>query len=356
MVHIDGRSGEGGGQVLRTALALSACLGRPFTITNIRANRRQPGLKAQHLAAVATVARISGASVAGASLGSRELRFTPGAIAAGSYEAAVGTAGATTLVAQAALMPLAHAPGPARLRIDGGTHVAWSPPFEHTAEVLLPVLAKLGYAVQARLERPGFYPRGGGRIEVTTGGGGARAAPARLALRRPPRERIAVRATALVSTLPRGIGERMLRTAAGLLAERRWTCEERLIEAQGPAGTYIFIFISAAPGAGAAEGECIAGGFTGLGEPGKPAERVAHEAAQEALRFLESDGSLDARLADQVLVPAILAGVELEFRTDRPTGHLRTNADTIARFLGGGVEIEAGGSVRIAPGRSHPEE
>jgi RNA 3'-terminal phosphate cyclase (ATP) len=361
MVHIDGREGEGGGQVLRTALALSACLERPFVITNIRANRTQPGLKAQHLAAVAAVARICQAKVEGAALGSRELHFTPGPLTPGEYEAAVGTAGATTLVAQAALLPLLHAPGPSRLRMSGGTHVAWSPPFEHTAGCLLPLLSMLGYSARAGLGRHGFYPRGGGRIEVATRGGGPAAPPARLVLQRPARAQICVRATALVCALPRTIAERMLMVATRLLAERGWACEERVVERSGPTGsvgTYLFIHVFhaadlAATGAPAAErpaveGGWIAGGFTGLGERGKPAERVAREAAAEALSFLESDASLDARLADQILVPAALAGVELDFRTERISNHLRTNAATLAHFLESRVEADAAGRVRVS--------
>jgi len=327
MIQIDGRKGEGGGQVLRTALALSACLNRPFRIAHIRAGRRQPGLKAQHLAAVSTVARISGAAVEGAELGSATLRFAPGALAAGEYEVAVGTAGATTLVAQAALLPLLHAPGPSRLRIDGGTHVAWSPPFEHTADLLLPLLASLGYPTRSRLERLGFYPRGGGRIEIATeggrgkglpGGAGRAVAPERLTLLRPPRAAIRVRVTALVSSLPRAIAERMVRTASALLADHGWNSEERVIEQQGPTGTYVFI-------------------------------SVAREAAQAALAFLASDASLDTHLADQILAPAALSGVELEFRTERISNHLRTNAEVAAHFLGPCVEIEASGRVRVAP-------
>ncbi len=350
MVTIDGRAGEGGGQVLRTALALSAALGIGFRITHIRENRRSPGLKAQHLTAVRAVAELCAASVAGDELGSRELRFEPGRPKPGRYRVQVGTAGATTLVAQAAVPPLLRAPAASQLDIEGGTHVAWAPPFDYVEGVLHPTLGLLGCRPRAHLDRLGFYPRGGGAIRVEIPADPGAPAGPRLFLKRPPVERIGVRLTAWVSSLPRHIGRRMLETGRSILGAGGWALQDELHEASGPAGAYMFIRVAPRdevdPPVEAAA--WIAGGFTGLGERGKPAERVAQEAARAAASFLAGEATLDAHLADQILVPAILLGAELTFRTERITSHLETNAATITHFVGERVRLEPGGVVRIS--------
>jgi RNA 3'-terminal phosphate cyclase (ATP) len=349
MIEIDGSRGEGGGQVLRTALALSAWLGRPFRMTNIRARRTQPGLKAQHLTAVEAVARICGATVEGAEPRSGTLNFLPSRLAPGAYEQEVGTAGATTLVAQAAAIPLLRAAGPSVLRIGGGTHVAWAPPVDYLREVYATLLARLGLRLDVELQRYGFFPRGGGRIEVAIGGSGTASGDGPIRLERPARQHIRIEATAVVVSLPRAIAERMLATAARMLSERHWRLRERIVELEGPTGTYLFIRVFSHAEAEAPCPDCLLGGFTGLGELRKPAEVVGQEAAGEALAFLQSDASLDCRLADQALLPALIAGRELAFRTDRVTGHLRTQAATIAHFLGPCVEIAGDGRVRVRP-------
>jgi len=349
MIEIDGRRGEGGGQMLRTALALSAWLGRPFRMTNIRARRTQPGLKAQHLTAVEMVGRICGATVEGAEPRSGTLTFLPGRVAPGVYEQEVGTAGATTLVAQAAALPLLRAAGPSRLSIGGGTHVAWAPPAEYLRDVYAALLARLGLRLDVTLERHGFFPRGGGRIEVAIEGSEAVPDAGPLRLERPARQQLRIEATAVVVSLPRVIAERMLVSATRRLGERHWRVRERIVELAGPTGTYLFIRVFARDDAGAARPACLLAGFTGLGELGKPAEVVGQEAAGEALAFLQSDASLDCRGADQALLPALIAGRELSFRTDRVTEHLRTQAATIALFLGPCVEIAADGRVRVRP-------
>jgi RNA 3'-terminal phosphate cyclase (ATP) len=349
MVEIDGSHGEGGGQVLRTALALSAWLGQPFRLTNIRARRTQPGLKAQHLTAVELVARICGATVEGAALRSGALTFSPGALVPGIYEHEVGTAGATTLVAQAAVIPLLRAAGPSRLGISGGTHVAWAPPVEYLRDVYAVLLARLGLRLRVDLLRLGFYPRGGGRIEVSIDDPDAARASGPIRLERPPRQQIRIETVAVVSSLPRAIAERMLATATRMLAERHWRTRERIVEIEGPTGTYLFIRVFTHAESGTPSEACILGGFTGLGELRKPAEIVAQEAAGEALAFLRSEGTLDSRLADQALLPALVAGRELTFQTDRVTEHLRTQVETIAHFLGPRVELRSDGRVRVRP-------
>lgn len=349
MIEIDGRRGEGGGQVLRTALALSAWLGRPFRMTSIRAGRPQPGLKPQHLTAIEAVARICGATVEGAVPRSGTLTFTPGPTTPGRYDLEVGTAGATTLVAQAATIPLGRAAGPSVLHIGGGTHVAWAPPVDHLRDVYAVLLSWMGLRLEVDLEHYGFFPRGGGRIRVAIEGSGAVPGGGVLRLERPPRQHIRIEATAVVVSLPRSIAERMLATATRLLGERHWRARERIVEVAGPAGTYLFLRAFSRSEAEASNPETLLGGFTGLGEPRKPAEVVGQEAAGEALAFLQSDATLDCRLADQALLPALIAGRELSFRTDRVTGHLRTQAATIARFLGPCVEIAGDGRVRVRP-------
>jgi RNA 3'-terminal phosphate cyclase (ATP) len=375
LVHIDGSRGEGGGQILRTALTLSAWSGTPFTMTAIRAGRRRPGLRPQHLAAVNGVAAITHADVRGATEGSIELDFRPRGLHGGDYAWEIGTAGATTLVAQTVALPLLRSPDRSRIAIGGGTHVAWAPPFDHLSELYIPLLHRLGFPLRATLVRHGFYPRGGGRIELEiadkqTRGASAPPAhdasarpadhdpPRRARWVRPERERIAIRVTAVVCSLSRSIAERMLAVAGRELQARGWPCETQLIEAEGGPGTYLFVRAVAWPGDEPALGPpatatpLLAGGFTGLGERGMPAEQVARDAVAETLAFLDSEAVIDARLADQLLLPALLGGWELEFRTDRITNHLRTNTDTIAAFLGPRVSFDATGMVRVRASES----
>lgn len=163
---LDGSEGEGGGQVLRNACALSLITGRPFTIKNIRGKRDQPGLMRQHLTAIEAACAISGSDCEGLKLGSSAIVFRPGSVKAGDYHFAVGTAGSTALVLQTLLVPLALASGPSRLVIEGGTHASMAPPFDFLARSFLPIFERMGPRVTARLKRHGFFPRGGGRIEI----------------------------------------------------------------------------------------------------------------------------------------------------------------------------------------------
>ena len=165
-ITIDGSEGEGGGQILRTALALSLVTGRPFRIDGIRAGRKKPGLMRQHLTAVHAATAVSGARVSGADLGSRALSFEPGQVRGGDYRLAVGTAGSATLVLQTVLPALLFAREPSRLTLEGGTHNPIAPPFDFLARTFLPILRRMGASVDARLETYGFYPAGGGRFTV----------------------------------------------------------------------------------------------------------------------------------------------------------------------------------------------
>jgi RNA 3'-terminal phosphate cyclase (ATP) len=166
MVEIDGSKGEGGGQMVRSSLALSAITGKPVRILNLRARRAKPGLARQHLTAVNAAAQICDAEVAGNELHSQEVTFVPSAVKAGEYHFRIGTAGSTTLVAQTVLPPLMLADGPSVVRVDGGTHNEKAPPFEHLQKVYLPLVQRMGPTFKIDLTRHGFYPVGGGRIEI----------------------------------------------------------------------------------------------------------------------------------------------------------------------------------------------
>src|SRR6266568_1207968 len=231
MMVIDGAHGEGGGQILRTSLALSLVTGTPFRIEHIRAGRPKPGLLHQHLTAVHAAAAVGRAQVTGAAIGSLQLTFIPGRVTPGTYTFTVGTAGSTTLVLQTVLPALLLASEPSTLTLEGGTHNPFAPPFDFLAQVFLPLVNRLGPQVTATLERPGFYPAGGGKCQITI-------APTTRLTRLDLRERGEVRAIharALVAKLPRSIAERELAVLAQQLAWRGdWLHVETVAHARSP--------------------------------------------------------------------------------------------------------------------------
>lgn len=321
---IDGAAGEGGGQILRSALALSTALGVPFVIRDIRANRDRPGLMRQHLTAVQAAVAIASAQCDGASVGSRELRFLPGAVIPGSHRFAVGTAGSTTLVLQAILPPLLVADAPSELVIEGGTHARWAPPFEFLARAFVPALERSGARIEATLERHGFYPAGGGvlrvRVEPT-------AEPRGFAMHE--RGGIVRRAVEItIAKLPGSIARReleVLRTKLG------WDASPAAIrtvnDSIGP-GNAIILDIESEH---AREICCT------LGEHGKRAESVAADAVDLAREYLAAQVPVGRHLADQLMVPmAVLAartGSACGFTTMALSRHARTNSDIVAAFL-----------------------
>jgi len=317
MLAIDGSQGEGGGQMVRTALACSLLSGTPFRIENIRAGRRRPGLLAQHLASVNAAAEIAAAGTEGAHLGSSTLIFHPGKVSPGSYHFRIGTAGSTGLLLQTVLVPLLSAKGMSQLIVEGGTHNEAAPPFDFLKLTLAPILRRIGANLTLSLDRPGFYPGGGGRIRVRVGG----ASWQRLDLS----ERGDIRsvwARAIVSHLPRSIAERELavvQTRLGWPTERL-SLEE--VDADGP-GNAVLLGI---------ECEQITEVFTGFGRRGLPAERVAAGAASRARNYLDSGVAIEMHLADQLLLPLTQAGGG-SFLSSQPTGHFTTNANLISRFF-----------------------
>ncbi len=319
-IVIDGSQGEGGGQILRSSLALSLVTGQPFRIEKIRAGRKKPGLLRQHLTAVQAAAEVGGAKVQGDPLGSQELSFSPGTIRAGEYRWAVGTAGSTTLVLQTVLPALMIAREPSRITLEGGTHNPYAPPFDFLEHAFLPLIRKMGPEVGAHLERPGFYPAGGGMFTVEV-----RPAPALRPIEILERGEIRARlAHAVVAALPISIAHREI---GRLLRDLGWKQEEcraqEVGEPRGP-GNIVIARI---------DSEHVTELFTGFGERGHSAEEVAAGLARDVRRYLDSGAPVGPHLADQLLVPMAMAGGGT-FRTNDITPHTRTNMAVIRQFTG----------------------
>jgi len=337
LITIDGSFGEGGGQILRTSLALSLVTGKPFRIDNIRAGRKNPGLLRQHLTAVNAATEISRAEVTGAVIGSKELIFAPNSVKPGEYAFAVGTAGSTTLVLQTVLPALLTASGPSRVTIEGGTHNPFAPPFDFLGSSFLPLVNRMGPTVSAKLERPGFYPAGGGKFSVAI-------EPASRLKRLDLSERgeiIGKRATAIVANLPSTVAERELNLIARMLSwPKEWLRAESVDDSRGP-GNVVMIEI---------ESRHVTEVFTGFGERGVRAEAVAERAVKEARRYLAVDVVAGEYLADQLLIPMAMARGG-SFSTLPLSRHSTTNIEVIGKFLDVRIQIEQAGeriwSVRV---------
>ena len=318
MIEIDGSEGEGGGQVVRNACALSLVTGTPFRIANVRGGREKPGLMRQHVTAVEAACKIGGAACEELVVGSSDVTFRPGRVTAGEYHFAVGTAGSTGLVLQTVLMPLAMADAPSRLVLEGGTHNMLAPPFDFIAKSFLPVINRMGPTVTARLVRPGFYPRGGGRIEVDIVPAPLRAIDCvdRGAL-------IGRSALAMFAAIPPGVADREIATARKLLGwpEDAFAVRE-LPESQGPGNILLL----------EAAFEHVTEVVSGFGKLGVSAERVAQTACGRMAGYLASDAFAGPYLADQLLLPFALAGGGA-FTTVKPSQHSFTAAAIIERFL-----------------------
>lgn len=336
MIELDGSGG--GGQLLRSALTLSLCTGIGFGMSNIRAGRRRPGLMRQHLTAVNAAAAIGGARTYGAELGATTLRFEPGPVQAGDYRFATGSAGSATLVLQTVLPALWQAPAPSRLRLEGGTHNPLAPSADFIAGSYLPALARMGVQASLALERPGFHPAGGGVLHATVAPCAALRPcdfDARGAL-------AAVEARVLLSGLPAAIGQRELQ----VLAERLGVdAHPRHVECVRPAlgpGNTVLVQV---------RHDAHVEVFSGHGERGVSAERVAGRVAEEVRRYLDGGACVGEHLSDQLLLPMALAGAG-GFTTHVLSDHLVGNARLIEKFLP--VEFEwrqAGGQWRVTVSR-----
>jgi RNA 3'-terminal phosphate cyclase (ATP) len=322
---IDGSEGEGGGQILRTSLALSAITGRPFVVDRIRAGRRKPGLLRQHLTAVKAAALVCAARIEGAELGSSRLEFEPGPIVHGEHRFTVGSAGSATLVFQTVLWPLLVQAGRSKLVFEGGTHNPLAPPFEFIEHAFLPVLHRMGAKITAKLERAGFYPAGGGRFVVELEGGH----PLQSFELREAGALVRRRAIVLLAKLPRNIATRELGVVHERLGWSRNECEVRELDGLGPGNALLLV----------AQTEHACEVTSGFGDKGVPAEAVAQTAIEAMQAWLSAGVGVGEHLADQLLIPMALCRAG-ELWTGPTSLHTRTNADLIARFLPVRFEIE----------------
>ncbi len=338
-VDLDGSRGEGGGQILRTALALAIITNRKLRMKRIRAGRKRPGLQPQHLACVKAAARLSNGRATGPGgtelePGMQELELVPGGELASVLEIDIGTAGSTTLLIQTVLVPALASGKPLRVAVTGGTHNPLAPPFEFLDRVFAPHLRAMGADVTFTLERHGFLPKGGGRIVVEIGPSTLR--PIELVT---AGEIVARRATAIVAGLPRHIAEREIACAQERLQDP--SCEIREFAKDGPHNLFM------------AEVELASGArelATAHGRKGYPAEDVADDALDDLEDFLEAKVPVGEHLADQLLLPFAVAGGG-RFRCDELSLHATTNIETIQAFLdvpirsekhGAGVDVIVG--------------
>ncbi|MBC2709203.1 MAG: RNA 3'-terminal phosphate cyclase [ANME-2 cluster archaeon] len=347
MINIDGSYGEGGGQIIRTAVALSAVTGTDVTISNIRSNRPKSGLKAQHMSAIRTAADMTGARISGLKSGSTELTFSPGVstsggIPGGYYKIDIGTAGSITLLLQC-LMPIAlAAQEPVSLDITGGTDVAWSPPIDYMAHVLLPVLETMGLKCNIKLQRRGYYPRGGGRVAAIIQPSALRAVDLDKEKeadtkkeegmekeweRGKEKEPCRVAGISHSSNLPPHVMQRQADAATAALEKAGYSSSIDTWAANSPStGSGITLW-------------CGHAGGSALGKRGLPAEKVGKAAAGEIITELGSGAAVDVHLADQ-LIPYIglAGGGSLTVRD--VSGHTRTNIWVVEQFLGVEFRIE----------------
>jgi RNA 3'-terminal phosphate cyclase (ATP) len=330
MLEIDGSYGEGGGQILRTAIALSALQGKPLRITNIRANRPKPGLAQQHLTGVKALQGMTDAEVEGLRIGSTEIKFSPKAIKPGTRNIDVGTAGSITLILQALLIPSAFSQDEVELRITGGTDVRWSPPIDYVKNVFYPLVEKMGYKAEFQLLARGYYPKGHGKLR-------ARIFPLESIKAIKLTERgglTSIKGVAHSLNLPCHIVERLAKSAKG--AMKGYKCDIQLECGRDfSTGCGITLWANC-------ENSVL--GASSIGEIGKPAEKVGREAGQELLEEIQGEAPLDRHMGDQIIPYMALARGTSEVAVRKLTPHLKTNIYITEKILGNKFHIrEKGG-------------
>jgi len=323
-LSIDGSLGEGGGQILRTCLALSLCLQRPFHMEPIRPRRSKPGIRHQHLAAVSAAAEVGRAHTRGAALDSSELYFEPGGVAPGDYRLDIGSAGSTSLVLQTVLPALLTAPGPSRIELIGGTHNPGAPTFEFLQQAFVPLVNQMGPTVGIHLKRAGFAPAGGGRVVVEI-----EPVPSLRPLWLLERGALqSVQAVAMLAHLPEHIARRELAVLAEELELPGAALQTRIVEADGQ-GNALVVALAC---------EALTEIIVGFGRRGLRAEAVAAWVARGARQYLASGAPVGEHLADQLLLPLALAG-EGGYVATTPTGHTTTNISVVSYFTGLSIDL-----------------
>ncbi len=342
IVEIDGSILEGGGQILRTSLALSALLRKPVRIYNIRAKRSNPGLQAQHLTGVKAIAELCDAEVHGAYKGSMEIVFKPRGRRCGMFRFDIGTAGSTSLVIQTLLPALIFAPCETTVDVTGGTDVAWSPPIDYVRYVLIPNLSKMGVKAEVRVLRRGHYPRGGGHVVLNV-----KPVDAIRPINKVERDAIVgIRGISHCVKLPKHVAERQARSA-----------KEHLMRA----GIDVPIEIDLeyyppdrdphlGPGSGVVLWAVTESGFVigadSLGERGKPAERVGEEAAQKLVEEIRSGMAFDRHMGDMLIPYIALADGYSRIGVSVMTLHTITNVRIVETLVGVKFKVEGGESER----------
>lgn len=323
MIEIDGSFGEGGGQILRMSVALSAVTGKDVRIVNIRAGRKKPGLAAQHLTAIGSVGEMCNAKTVGLDIGSQKVEFHPGELRGGRFRFDIGTAGSITLVFQACFIPALHAPEKCVLTVTGGTDVRWSPPMDYFQKVFLPMMDKMGVFAKVESIKRGYYPKGGGKVvlhvepkEILK--------PLQLDELREP---LRIKGISHVSNLPDHIPERMAKSAKKELVRLgRPDIETKVFageEAFGQGGAIALW----------AENDDTVLGGNATAERGLRAEAVGEAASKELWKEIKSRATLDIHLADQILPYMALADGESSFLVRDVTEHTNTNMWLIEHFF-----------------------
>jgi RNA 3'-terminal phosphate cyclase (ATP) len=336
LIELDGSTGEGGGQILRTSLALSMCTGRPMAIQRIRAKRPKPGLMRQHLTCVQAAVAVCGAKVEGAELGSQTLVFEPGPVRAGDYAFNVGTAGSCTLVLQTVLPALMLCAEPSRVSLGGGTHNPMAPPFHFLERSFAPLLRRLGVGLDLELRRLGFYPAGGGEVSAVVHPAAAGLQPFDLTDRGPVQEAYA---ECFAPALPGSVAMRELAVLARALG---WSGEQLRTPAvrqnEGPGNALLATLAHAH----------VSEVVTVFGEKSVSAEQVAGALVKEVRAHQASEGALGQHLADQWMLPLALAvvaqGGEAAFTCTEMTEHATTNIGVIEQFLPVRFDVDSAGA------------
>jgi RNA 3'-phosphate cyclase len=334
-VEVDGGMGEGGGQVLRIAVAMAAATGRDLRVQNIRAGRERPGLRPQHVASIRAVAGLCDAQTAGVEKGGREVMFEPRGPPRGSLEVDVGTAGAVTLVLQAALVALsAPGAGPGELHVTGGTDVIMAPSWDYLAHVLVPILGRVGLDMDMECERRGFHPKGGGHVSVRTEAQDRPLGPFVPKATREPRLEGTIVWSHLPDHIPRRIDHAIRKELVGFDIER---IRKKHVEADSP-GVVATLW---ADMGGAVLGTSM------VGRRGLPSERIGSELGRELKEDIEAGATVDRYQADQLVAHAALAEGGSEMRTRQLTAHAKTALEVAGRFVPLRVKTEEDGPLSV---------